>query len=254
VRVYALSDVHVDYDANARWIEDLSQWDYCDDILLLAGDVSDDLLLLDRCLTTLTRRFHKVLFVPGNHDLWVTRRDLGLTSMEKLDAVARVAVQCGVSISLHRAAGVTIVPLLSWYDYSFGPPCDELRDIWTDFIACRWPDGVSVQDVATHFLSLNFGTLPQLGGGTVITFSHFLPRADLVPMGVPPHSINLHPVLGTSRLDVQLRQLGAGIHIYGHSHVSRNVEIDGVTYINNALGYPREEAFASRILRCVYEV
>jgi hypothetical protein len=40
--------------------------------------------------------------------------------------------------------------------------------------------------------------------------------------------------------------------VYGHSHVNRDVAIDGVTYINNAFGYPRETRITAKALRCVH--
>jgi len=40
MRVLALSDALVDYDDNTKWIHGLSQPDYCDDLLIIAGDVS----------------------------------------------------------------------------------------------------------------------------------------------------------------------------------------------------------------------
>lgn len=70
MRVFALSDVHLDFAVNAEWIAALSDWDYRDDILILAGDVTDRLPLLGWCLSILRRRFRNVLFVPGNHELW----------------------------------------------------------------------------------------------------------------------------------------------------------------------------------------
>ena len=41
MRVFALSDIHIDYNANAKWIESLSVAEYKDDVLILAGDVTD---------------------------------------------------------------------------------------------------------------------------------------------------------------------------------------------------------------------
>jgi hypothetical protein len=50
--------------------------------------------------------------------------------------------------------------------------------------------------------------------------------------------------------------LGSGtsgrIHVYGHSQVKRQVEIDCVLYINNALGYPHETGMTARRLVCIY--
>jgi Icc-related predicted phosphoesterase len=50
MRVFTVSDIHVDFDANARWIAGLSTQDYRDDFLILAGDVSASLRLLEVCL------------------------------------------------------------------------------------------------------------------------------------------------------------------------------------------------------------
>jgi predicted MPP superfamily phosphohydrolase len=84
MRVFALSDIHIDYRANARWIAALSIADYQDDVLILAGDASDTQSLLDWCLSILTKRFKKVMFVPGNHELWVIREDREKNSLQKL--------------------------------------------------------------------------------------------------------------------------------------------------------------------------
>ena len=56
MRVFAVSDVHVDYSPNLQWVEQLSTSDYQHDVLILAGDVSDSLPLLIRCFQALTRR------------------------------------------------------------------------------------------------------------------------------------------------------------------------------------------------------
>ena len=90
MRVFALSDIHIDYDVNARWIESLSMSEYKDDVLILAGDVTDTLQLLDWCLRALAKRFRKVLFVPGNHELWVIREAGEKNSLQKFDDVCAV--------------------------------------------------------------------------------------------------------------------------------------------------------------------
>jgi hypothetical protein len=88
----------------------------------------------------------------------------------------------------------------------------------------------------------------------VITFSHFVPRIDLLPAVIPPSRRGLlYPVLGAARLDCQLRQLGPSVHVYGHSHINRQVMIEGVSYINNAFGYPHETWLVAKRLLCVHE-
>lgn len=251
MRVFAVSDIHIDYEANADWVANLSVSDYQDDVLILAGDVTDTLRKLDWCLTTLARRFKKVLFVPGNHDLWVIRDGPHKSSLQKFDEVAAAVESSGASMQTFCAEGVTIVPLLTWYDYSFGQPNDELRSVWMDYRACRWPNGYTEKDVTEHFSALNETTAPN--GGKVITYSHFLPRLDLMPAYIPWGSRMLYPVLGSTQLDRQLRALQSSLHVYGHSHVNRHVTIDGVTYINNAFGYPTETHIASKRLVCIHD-
>jgi len=248
MRVFAISDLHLDYAANREWLQQLPRHEYNDDVLILAGDVSDRLTLLDEAFKTLTKRFAAVLFVPGNHDLWTTRERMR-DSFEKLEAVSDAANEHGVRTDIFRADDLAIVPLLGWYDYSFGAADDYLKSAWADYRACQWPEH---DDAAlTKFFTKRNPTplSASLQDATqIITFSHFLPRIDLMPERIPDKHRKIYPVLGTSVLDEQLRALGASLHVYGHSHVNRRVMVDGVTYINNAFGYPSESHFTSREL------
>lgn len=252
MRVFALSDIHVDYDVNARWVSSLSSSEYRDDVLILAGDVTDTLSLLGSTLRAFVGRFRKVLFVPGNHELWVIRDEKHKGSLQKFAEVRAVVSDCGASLEPYRTGTLSVVPLLSWYDYSFGKPSAELRSIWMDFVACRWPNDYDAPHVAAYFMALNDG-LGCEAGRTLITFSHFLPRIDLMPNSIPLHRRELYPVLGSASLDRRLRELGSSMHVYGHSHVNRNVEIDGVRYVNNAFGYPQETHIAAKQLLCIYD-
>lgn len=257
MRVFALSDIHIDYSGNQDWVADLSQSDYQNDVLILAGDVSDHSDKLAWCLKTMVARFKQVLFVPGNHDLWVLRDaawrhgaahgSLG-NSLDKFTRMRQMVQDCGASMQTWRSGDLCIVPLLGWYDYSFGEPGQMLLDAWMDFRACRWPDGWSEHQICQHFLAANL-PLPTLNANErVLTFSHFLPRIDVMPGFIPPDKRALYPVLGSSLIDLQVRQLNSKLHVYGHSHVNRQVQIDGIVYVNNAFGYPNETRITAKQL------
>jgi predicted phosphodiesterase len=249
MRVFAVSDLHLDYAPNLAWLEQLSLHDYREDALILAGDISDRFALLAQGFAAVTRRFASVLYVPGNHDLWVHREGMH-NSFEKFNAVREFASNHGVGMTPFRRDGLAIVPMLGWYDYSFGSPDDYLKGAWADYRACRWPQGYDDAAVTRWFVERNPTiAAPELEGASdVITFSHFLPRIDLMPDRIPEKYRKLYPILGTEILDAQIRGLGSRLHIYGHSHVNRHVTIDGVTYINNAFGYPSEAHFTARQL------
>jgi predicted phosphodiesterase len=252
MRVFAVSDIHVDYDVNARWIQNISKLDYQEDILILAGDVTHTLPLLASSLSTLAARFKKVLFVPGNHDLWVLG-ERGKTSLQKFRDVAATVESSGGSMQPFFKDNALIAPLFGWYDYTFGEPTDELRKMWMDYHACRWPEGFGPSQAAAHFTGMNQALTPD-SAVKVITFSHFLPRLDLVPAFVPREHRVLDPVLGSTLLEQQLRQLNSSIHVYGHSHINRSIRIDGIKYVNNAFGYPQEDRIASKQLLCIDEI
>ena len=109
MRVFALSDIHIDYSENAKWIENLSVAEYQDDVLILAGDVTDIQKLLDWGLNIFTKRFKKVLFVPGNHELWVIREDREKNSLQKFDDVSAVVKSTGASMQAFHERGVSII-------------------------------------------------------------------------------------------------------------------------------------------------
>lgn len=248
MRVFAVSDLHVDYAPNREWLKRLPLQEYNDDVLILAGDVSDRLTLLEYAFELLARRFSVVLYVPGNHDLWSAREPVA-DSFEKLERVLATAKHHSVRTGVFRYNDTAIVPLLGWYDYSFGEASDYLKTAWADYRACHWLDN---DDAAmTRFFASRNPVPTSLdfeGVRNLITFSHFLPRIDLMPDRIPSRHRKIYPVLGSTLLENQLRQWRANIHVYGHSHVNRRITLDGVTYINNAFGYPSEARFTTREL------
>lgn len=203
--------------------------EYRDDVLIVDGDISDSLVAIAECLAALTRRFSRVMYVPGNHELWV-RRDRMASSLTKFDAVMTVAHDLAMEIRPWRRGSTVIVPLLGWYDFSFGKPDEELRATWMDFRACVWPSGWDEAAITRHFTGANTLVDPRVvnDAATVITFSHFLLHIDVMLASIPGRFRNLYPALGTTILEQQLRGLGSNLHVYGHSHVNRNVVIDGV--------------------------
>ena len=251
MRVFAISDIHVDYPANMTWLLGLSNYDFRQDFLLLAGDVSDLPAHLVLAFDSLQRKFKRVFFLPGNHELWVHRcgsRD----SFEKFDLVMQLARESGLTTEAWRSETLSIIPLLSWYDFSFGEPDERLSAVWADFFRCRWRDDCGATKVAGHFLRQNVNSLWR-DGKTVISFSHFLPRIDLMPGAIPLSQRYLYPVLGSQALGAQINRLNPNIHVYGHSHVNRRVVLDGVRYVNNAFGYPSESNITAKTLLCIYD-
>jgi len=225
--------------------------EFQDDLLILAGDISHDVNQFRKCISELTRRFRAVLFVPGNHDLWIVGNEFS-NSFDKFYFICNIVKESGATVSPVSYSGFTIVPLFSWYDYSFGQPSYELLNIWMDYKACVWPEDINFENINGYFLNKNPDKL-AITHNLVMTFSHFLPRIDVIPEYIRARCQKIHPVLGSVALDDQIRLLKSSIHVYGHSHVNNQVEIDGVRYINNAFGSPKESFHTIKRLLCIYE-
>ena len=262
MRVFLVSDVHVHYATNMRWLKNLSSYDFVNDVLLLAGDVGEKLGTLEQVFPLLNEKFSCVFFVPGNHEFWIRKEEI----RDSLVKFHEVLALCDLYDVMTRPAkvggdkGVWIVPLFSWYvrpeegnDSLYAPKSGEAesRSVWSDDYFTKWPTLGSAARVVDYFLDLNKSYLSRVFDGSVISFSHFLPRRDLiystkeeVEAGLtsidPNPSFNFSRVAGSARLDQQIRQLGSVIHAYGHQHRNRDRMIDGIQYVSFCLGYPQE--------------
>lgn len=236
MRIFATSDLHTDYRDNFRWLQTLSDSAYRDDTLIVAGDVSDRIDIIRETLLLLRSKFRYLLFTPGNHELWVRNSDL--TSIDKLQQVLQLCEEIDVATTPQRFDDLWIVPLFSWYDGVYDP---EMR-AWADFHVCKWPE--DVQPLPDYFLRLNEPHLKSYDG-RVITFSHFIPRAELMPPKEYMRISWLPTVSICAALDAQMRQLNSTVHICGHTHTNFDRVIDNVRYIQNAVRYPKERRTGS---------
>lgn len=80
LRVFIVSDVHTDYSDNMAWVRALSkrkkkQQRHENDVLIVAGDVAETCANFGLTMSLLKDTFHRVLYVPGNHDLWCRREN-----------------------------------------------------------------------------------------------------------------------------------------------------------------------------------
>ena len=263
VKIYTMSDLHVDYSGNLEHLLQLNNPDYKDSAIIFAGDASDDIDKLAMLLKHFIEIFKHVFFVPGNHELWV-RDHRHAHSVEKFDAIIHLCHTLGVHthpVKLGKAHNsVWIVPLFSWYTkpeegedslFVYKPGDDQTELIWSDNHFCDWRPLEGRTTPTEYFLNLNESRINRHYDAPVITFSHFLPMSEVAftlgdGINFPKNNIDPLPefnftrVAGTNKLAQQIERIGAQIHIYGHQHRNRHRKIKGTTYISHCLGYPRE--------------
>ncbi|KAH7829833.1 putative metallophosphoesterase [Monocercomonoides exilis] len=239
--VYVISDVHVDYKENLDWM--LSLTNHENDVLIIPGDISNDISKTLEFLYQLKQKFREVFFTPGNHDLWITDKACG-NSLNKLEYLLSSSKTIGVKVTPAKVDELWIVPLLSWYDSSLSSEPLTAKDkeelkCWSDFFYCSWPSGFKPTDLYERNESV-LNSFEEDDPKRIISFSHMIPRRDLLP---PTPLLNLHflpHVVGSTRLEHQIRRLRPCVHCFGHSHINTDLTIEGIRYVQNALGYPSE--------------
>ncbi len=242
MRVFAVSDVHTDFKGNMLWLEEFVQWagsQFRQDAVIVAGDISHDNGIIERTLTLFTRAFGHVFHVCGNHELWVVPKTPTVKhAYHKLHEIQEMCVRLGVNCSpvVFRSEGATkplvVCPLLTWYEPQFAGR--STRGAMEGFdMACRWME--TDQQIATFLLSCNalskLKGLVDLSSARVATFSHFVPREELF-FGWPA----LREVMGSTRIDEQVRSVNAQVHVFGHSHMDVDRVTQGIRYVQHALG------------------
>lgn len=279
-RIFAVSDLHVDYAVNRQWIESLPRTSHQLDFLVVAGDLTHDLMRLHDALSTLREKFARVLFVPGNHELWIHDRHCQ-HSLEKFEKILALCKSLDIGTRPERASRadgsdpVWIVPLFSWYvtpeegcgSLFFPKPGEDpsLR-IWADKYYVKWPSSPDFPRPADYFRRYNEVQMPAHFDAPVVSFSHFLPRTELIRSTPEEHhqlrqsivdpypEFNFSRVAGDAGLDQQIRRIGSVVHVYGHQHRNRWRPIEGVLYVSNCLGYPHRDSSVEPSKRRLWQV
>lgn len=187
-RIFAVSDVHFDHPGAKEWAASLSKTAYKDDAIILAGDVGDTYVAVKYCLKAFRACFRRVFYVPGNHDMWIRPKgqhsdepSLFADSVQKLLSLWQLCDELDVDTGpVQLSTAVTVVPLDSWYHYSFDHFDPKPGTTKFDKF-CKWP--MHYDAVAEFMCGLNDARIEIVnkhakGQTDVITFSHFLPRQE----------------------------------------------------------------------------
>lgn len=90
------------------------------------------------------------MFIPGNHELWVKKKS-NLDSIQKFNQVLELSEALEIITKPFHYKEITIIPLFSWYDFSFAEINKTLKISWADFYNCIWPVYMSIRQVNNFF-------------------------------------------------------------------------------------------------------
>jgi len=256
VKLLAVSDLHIAYEENRTITEGLRP-ESDDDWLIVAGDVGEMSADIEWALGLLRERFAKVIWAPGNHELWTPKDDpvqlRGVARYEHLVEMCRrldvVTPEDDYPIWHGEGGPAVIAPLFLLYDYTFRPEGTYNKE---EALAKAHEAGV----VCTDEYFLHPDPYPSREAWCEARVELTEKRLSALPPELPTVLINHWPMVreptrimyypefaqwcGTVlTADWHLRFRSA-CSVYGHLHIPRTTHYDDVRFEEVSVGYPRE--------------
>lgn len=261
MKLYAISDLHLGSGLNLEALDQLAADP--EDWLILAGDVGETIDHLRYALDVLAPRFARLLWVPGNHDLWaIDPHDSPLRGEDKYRRLVEIcrsfdvltpedpyAIWPGSGDRPDASAQIVLAPLFLLYDYSFRPDGVAEQDAvdWARASGVFCTDE-ELLDPAPHrsrqewcrervLMAERRLTEAAADGQRLILINHFPLRHDLVILQpIPCFSI----WCGTRATENWHLRFNAEAVIYGHLHLPATHIRDGVRFEEVSFGYPSD--------------
>jgi hypothetical protein len=226
----------------------------------VAGDIGERPAQLDFALRHLTSRFRRVVWVPGNHDLWSHGRHVdapegtglhGQALYEELISLCRshdVLTPEDPYVEWPPEPDTFIVPMFLLYDYTFRPPHVSASEAvaWAreSGVGCAdeqfldpspWPTRSAWCHARCAATAARLEALPE--AARTILINHWPLRYDLArPPRIPRFSI----WSGTTITENWGRRFRARAVVSGHLHMRTTLFRDGVRCEEVSFGYPRD--------------
>jgi 3',5'-cyclic AMP phosphodiesterase CpdA len=251
----ATSDLHVSHAGNRDVVERIRPT-ADGDWLIVAGDVADRVADIEWTLRLLRGRFEKVIWAPGNHELWTVSRDeVQLRGVERYQHLVGLCRDLDVltpedeyPVWPGEDEDLVVAPLFLLYDYSWRPAGMTIPQALTfgresgvyctDELLLHPDPFLTRQDWFAERLLITRARLDAIPADRrTVLVSHW-------PLIRLPTTILRYPHFamwcGTDQTEDWHLKYRAAIAVYGHLHIPVSYLVDGVRFEEVSLGYPRE--------------
>jgi predicted phosphodiesterase len=254
VKLWAISDIHVRHDANRRALPTMTA--HPDDWLIVAGDVGETEDDLAFALDTLGPKFARLVWVPGNHELWTIANETarGVAKYERMVEVCRtrgVLTPEDEYVVWDGEGGPRLIaPLFLGFDYTFRPDSVPIQE------AADWARLSGIESADEHLLHPTpYASLPEWCAARcaatearltlavarhacpLVLVNHYPLREELA---VLPRIPRFSVWCGTRRTHDWHQRFRAEVMVFGHLHIRQRRVVDGVRFEEVSLGYPRQ--------------
>ncbi len=232
-RLWVMSDLHLEShrDGGRAFIESLEPPE-CD-ALVLAGDILSlkDFETARRLLEAFARKAPRLLFVPGNHEYYLTSPEQAEAVLAELERALPTldVLRAGRVVELH--GGQRVLGDTMWFEHS-----DSWRQWRRYLMDFRTIEGFEPWVYERHAAWVRFAQSELRRGDVVVT--HHLPSQRSVHPKFADSPLNPFFVSDRSSLIAE-RQPALWIH--GHTHERVDVHVGQTRIVANPHGYLREE-------------
>jgi len=251
--LFAIGDLHANHPQNRRFVDQLTAHS-AEDWLVVCGDVADSIEDVESVLGSLSGRFAKTLWAPGNHELLSPPGEpRGESRYRRLVEACRgqgvLTPEDPYPLWEGPGGPALVAPLFLLYDYTFGVAAklgkaEALRRAYLAGIVCVDEFLLDPQPHASReaWCQARIATTEA--------------RLQERPAGIPTVLVNHFPLLegptrllrhlefaawcGTTRTADWHLRFEATVVVYGHLHIPITSWYDGVRFEEVSLGYPRE--------------
>lgn len=250
-----ISDMHVEFFKHSfDWAENK----LCDsDVLVIAGDISNDLNLTMDELKRASLVYNHVIWCDGNHEHYVSASNI-INNMDNLREVSNAFSnvtylypgECKI------IGNTAFVGSNGWYDFNVFDDMfsfEESKQAWYDYINdSKYINFGELQpeEHASYHRSTLCDVVSSLSDDVsienIVITTHTIPHRSLCE-----ESLDRHWNLCTGSFcnslmfnDVLACDFNKKVKVwnYGHTHRRKEKTVNGVYCINNCCGYPRESS------------
>jgi hypothetical protein len=268
MELFAISDLHLGFEANRSALTQLRPRPGA--ALILAGDIGETVEHLTYAFDVLQPRFERLVWCPGNHELWSVG-SAPLRGEAKYEQLVRLCQSRGVltpedayPVWQLGAERLLIVPLFLLYDYSFRPDhiAPEAAVAWAAEAGLRCadeellhpdphPSRAALCAARCELSARRIAAARAETGLRCVLVNHFPLKQQLARLPAIPR---FQVWCGTRRTEDWHTRFDAAVAVSGHLHIRSSRQLDGCRFEEVSLGYPRQwdagrglEAYVRRI-------
>ena len=268
MKLWAVSDLHVRHPENRAALERAPARP--NDWMILGGDLGETEEHLTFTLDTLGPKYQRLVWVPGNHELYAQGASRGEVKYQRLITLCRergvLTPEDPYPVWNGEGGPVLLAPLFLLYDYSFRPP--EVPAARA--IAWAREEGL----ICTDEWLLDPAPYPSRAAWcearVALTQARLEARLEGLPPDLPTVLINHYPLreelvrlkriprfsiwCGTKATEDWHRRFRASVVVSGHLHLPRTDFVDGVRFEEVSFGYPKQRPAWVTLEGCIRQI